>query len=98
MELSPIRASQILVELSSLLGNIGVEIIEAQLTYNKVLLLELDEDQTASKAKIRAEVTEEYMRLQQAKNTQTVAVEMMRGIKYFLKTAQEDRFYSKEQV
>lgn len=97
-DLLPMRASQILVELSSLLGNITNEISEAQIDFNQVLLSELDKDQTASKARIRAEVTEEYKRLITAKNTLLVAKEMIGGIKYYLRAAQEDMRYSGGQV
>lgn len=88
--MSPDRAAEILVELSALIGNILDEIQRREVAYNKLLLLSLEEEKSANKARIKAEVSEEYGNLRTAKNTYEVTKEMIRALKYLLRAKEEE--------
>lgn len=94
-QLFPERASQILVELSAILGNINSEILEREIAYNKRLLSCYEKESKANRAKILAETSEEYIALREAKNAEVCAVEMIRSLKYFLKVREEELRQSK---
>ena len=89
-EVTPERASQLLVQLSSLYGNVLEEIREADLEYALVLLRELEADQAASRAKIRAETTPEYSRKREARDFKEVSNTMIASLKYFLRSKEEE--------
>lgn len=88
--LQPTRAADILTELSALIGNILDEIQKREVAYNKILLLALDVEKSANKAKIQAEVSQEYQDFRTAKNTYEVVKEMIRALKYLLRAFEED--------
>lgn len=89
--LLPGRASEILVDLSALIGNILDRITETDMAYNKVLLNHYDSQKTANRAKIMAGTTKEYQEMKDARNAEKVAMELIRSLKYFLK-AKEDEY------
>ena len=89
-DLQPQRAAEILTELSALIGNILDEIQKREVAYNKVLLLSLEVEKSANKAKIQAEVSQEYQDFRTAKNTYEVAKEMIRALKYLLRAKEEE--------
>ena len=92
-DLFPARASELLMTLSALLGNVNDEIRDAEMAYNKVLLGFLDSNEKANRAKIRADISDENARRIEARNTKELAIELMRSLKYFLK-AREDEFHN----
>lgn len=79
--LSPSRAAEIATELSALLGNIAEEITDADMAYNLVYAFYLDQEGKANRAKIRAELTEEYRRKRRAHDLHMVTVEMVRSLR-----------------
>ena len=87
---TPDRASELISILSSLLGNANDDIERTQVAYNNVLLEVLDDEKTAVRAKIRAQVTPEYLEYQKAKNTKELVIEMMRGLKIVVKNKWEE--------
>ena len=89
-DLLPDRASALLVQLSALLGNINAEIREADMDYAMRLLSCLNSDETANRAKIRAETSPEYMRKREARDTKELALEMIRSLKYYLRAKEEE--------
>lgn len=88
--LLPARAAEILTEMSALLGNINEEITQRDIAYNKVLLDKLESEKSANKAKIMAGITPEYEAMRVARNTEKVAIEVIRSLKYFLRTQEEE--------
>lgn len=88
--LEPARASTILIEGSALLGNVNDFITKNDIAYNKVLLDYLDEEKTANRARIRANITPQYEEMRNARNTEKVLLEMLRGLKYYLKVKEEE--------
>lgn len=85
-ELTPAEAAEIVAELSSLMGNVNDEILARDREYNEKLLLILNqEDMKVNKAMIMVKVTSEYLNLETAKNLGQVVIEMIRGLKYYIK-------------
>lgn len=89
--LMPERASELLVQLAALLGNVNERILECDMSYNKVLLFWLENEAKANKAKIHAECTPEYRDKIEARNTKELTIELIRSLKYMLK-AKEDEY------
>ena len=88
--LTPDRASELCVKLTALIGNVADEIREADLDYARVLLTHLDGEDAANRAKIRAETSPEYQRKREARDTRELVIELVRSLKYLLRTAQEE--------
>lgn len=78
------------LELVGLLGNVNAEVTEAELAYAGVLLAAYRTEAAASRAKLAAETTPEYARVRVAKDTQRLAVEMLRVIKAVLRSTEEE--------
>ena len=89
-ELMPERASQLLLQASALLGNCAEEIREADAEYAHVLLVILDSEKKANRAKIRGEITPEYQRKREARDTREVLVEIIGSLKYFMRAQAEE--------
>jgi hypothetical protein len=84
--LTPDLTRESLVTLTALLGNVNDEQRQADHDYKVVLLKCLDADEAANRAKIRAEVSPEYQRAREAKDTETLVVEMIRSCKAYLRS------------
>lgn len=89
-EVPPSRAREMLVELTSLLGNCIVEVSDAEIAYTQVLARELDTEAKANRARIRAELAPEYRRLKEAKATQALVVELIRTLRAVLRSTEEE--------
>jgi hypothetical protein len=89
-DLPPSRAREILVQLSSLYGNCLDEVREADHAYAVVLLRFLDADEAATRAKIRAETSLEYLRKREADNTLRLVLESIRSLKVMLRSLEEE--------
>lgn len=89
-ELHPDHAAGLLTQLTALLGNINEEIRAADMEYAVVLLQHLDTEDSANRAKIRAETSAEYLRKREARDTKELALEMIRSLKYFLRCKEEE--------
>lgn len=84
-ETTPVQAAQWLATLSALVGNVLTEIREAEADYNGVYVGFLDSEGKANRAKIRAELSPEYRRLKEAKDTLTLVESMCSGLRYLVK-------------
>ena len=89
-EVVPSRAREVLMTLTSLLGNCNSEVARAESAYTQVLARELDAEKKANRARIRAELSPEYQARQDARNTQTLVVEMTRSLKVILRSIEEE--------
>lgn len=85
-DLPPQRAAEILTYLSSLYGNILDEVQRRQMKYNKRIMEIYDQEQKANRAKIKAETTKEYKKLLEARNADKLCQELIRSLKYYLKS------------
>lgn len=84
--LTPDLTRESLVRLTALLGNVHDEQRAADHEYKVVLLKCLDSDEAANRAKIRAEVSPEYQRAREAKDTAELVTEMIRSCKAYLRS------------
>lgn len=89
-DLPPDRASALLNRLTALMGNCNDEIREADAEYAAHLLACLDSEEAANRAKIRAETSAEYLRKREARDTKELVVELVRSLKYFLRSKEEE--------
>lgn len=89
-DLQPDRAAEILMKLTALFGNCADEIRAADSEYAVTLLHYLDTEAKANRARIRAEISPEYRRKQEARDMKELVVELSRSLKYFLKVKEEE--------
>jgi len=89
-ELQPERARALLTMLAALIGNCNAEIREADADYSAVLLRCLDSNEAANRARIRAECSPEYQRKREARDTKELVVELVRSLKYTLRSFEEE--------
>lgn len=88
--LLPDEAVELLKTLSSVYGNVLDEIQTKELAYNHILLAELDKEKTASKAKIKAEVSPEYQDFLKAKNTEKLLIKLLSSLKTFIRSKEQE--------
>ena len=89
-DLLPDRAAELLIKLSALMGNVLDEITQADAEYAVTLLHLLDTEKKANRARIRAEISAEFRRKQDARNTQKLVEELTRSLKYYLRAKQDE--------
>jgi len=89
-DLLPSRGAKLLTEATALLGNINDELRAADLEYKQILLASMKEHKAASRARIEAETSPQYVRRMEAQHTKELAVEMIHSLKAFLRTKQEE--------
>lgn len=89
-DLLPDRAAELLMKASALMGNVADEIRHADLAYAQVLLHELETSDKANHAKIRAEISPEYQRKREARDTRDLLTEMLRSLKYYLRAKADE--------
>lgn len=87
---TPEQARQWLMTLTALLGKVNDEQRIADHEYKLVLLGCLQGDEAANRAKIRAEVTPQFQRAQEAKDTAELVIEMIRSCKVFTRSLDEE--------
>ena len=88
-DLQPDRAAELLAKLSALIGNTNDEIREADCAYAVCLLGHLQQESTANRAKIHAEISPEYQRKREARDTKELVVELCRSLKYVIRSNEE---------
>lgn len=88
--LTPDMTRESLVILTALLGNVHDEQRAADHEYKLVLLGCLQGDEAANRARIRAEVTPQFQRAREAKDTADLVVEMIRSCKAYLRSLDEE--------
>lgn len=88
--LTPDLTRESLVTLTALMGNVNDEQRAADHEYKLVLLGCLQGDEAANRARIRAEVTPQYQRAREAKDTAALVIEMIRSCKAYLRSLDEE--------
>jgi len=89
-ELSPERARVLLAQLAALLGNCNDEIRKADAAYSDRLLRCLEDEKAANRARLRAETSDEFARRCAARDTKELVVELIRSLKYLLRSLEEE--------
>lgn len=88
--LTPDLTRESLVTLTALMGNVNDEQRAADHEYKLVLLSCLQSDEAANRARIRAEVTPQYQRAREAKDTRDLVIEMIRSCKAYLRSLDQE--------
>lgn len=88
--LSPKRATEILNELSALYGNVLDRAKETQMLFNKKLAEIMEDEKAATKARVKAETTDEYEAMLEAKNVEKLILELTRSLKYFIRVKEAE--------
>ena len=88
--LTPDLTRESLVTLTALLGNVQDEQRAADHEYKLVLLGALQTHDKANRARIAAEVTPQFQRAREAKDTADLVVEMIRSCKAYLRSLDEE--------
>lgn len=88
--LSPDLARESLVTLTALLGNVGDELRVADVDYKRVLLACFEQEQTANRAKLRADNSPEYGRAREAKDTHELVRQMIVSCRAYLRSLDEE--------
>lgn len=78
---TPIQAAQWQSTLGALVGNVLAEIREAEADYHIVFATLLDSEGKANRATIRAQMTPEWKRLREAKDTLKLVESMTAGLR-----------------
>lgn len=89
-DLLPDRASELLNQATALLGNCNDELRAADQEYKRILLHCLRTAEKANRAKIEAETSPQYARWQEARDVKDLTVEMIRSLKVFIRSKQEE--------
>lgn len=89
-DLQPERAAELLMKLTALIGNCADEIRQADSEYAVTLLRFLDSEAKANRAHIRAEISPEFRRKQEARDTKELVIELARSLKYFLRAKSDE--------
>jgi hypothetical protein len=83
-EVSPARASEMLMQATGLHARCVREATTRELVYNHVLNAYMSGDEAASRATIRAKASDEYAKWQQARDEAGICLEHVRSLKRFL--------------
>lgn len=89
-ELPPVRAREILVQLTAHYYACQQDAIKADHAYAVTLNKFLEADEAASRAKIRAETTLEYVEKRQAHATVKFVEEAIRSLKALMRSTEEE--------
>jgi hypothetical protein len=90
VDMTPDRASELLNHATALLGNCNDELREADAEYKRILLHCLRTAEKANRARIEAETSPQYARFREARDVKDLTVEMIRSLKVFIRSKQEE--------
>ena len=90
-DLSPVRASQILVELTALYFSVTTQLRESEFTYNVIEAAQTRiEDGIVARGKAKAKLTEEYKAWRTWRDTERTTLELIRSLKVYMRTQAEE--------
>ena len=90
-DLTADMASQILLKISSLYGNIVEIAIDAEMEYNRTYKDLTDEYEKVSEARAKAKASPEYERMLRLEGRLDVTRELIRSLKYLLKVKLDEK-------
>lgn len=89
-KLLPNRASEILVQLSALLGNVLEDEVKKEMVYNEKFSELKSEKDSVARAEVEAKATQEYADYRMAKYLKSVVESMISTLKYFLREKEKE--------
>ena len=96
-QLTPDLARESLVKLTALLGNVTVEQRHADHEYKLVLLGCMKGQKAASRARIEAETTPQYMRAREASDTARMLLTQIQSLKSYMRSLDEEMRFTPRQ-
>lgn len=93
--LTPDMTRESLVVLTALFGNVGDELRAAEHDYKVVLLAAYETEGKANRAKLVAEVTDEYGRYRAAKDMEALAEQMMISCRAYLRSLDSEMKFTR---
>lgn len=88
--MTPEMGRTALVSLTALLGNVNDELRAADVDYKRHLLTCFEQEQTANRAKLRAETSPVYARAREAKDTQELVKQLIVTCRAYLRSLDEE--------
>lgn len=89
-DVQPAVARAHLVTLTALMGNVNQEHREKDQAYRVILAMAYQAEETANRAKIRAECTKEYWDARAAKDLKDELIELIRSCKTYVRSVDEE--------
>jgi hypothetical protein len=90
-DLAPVRASQILVELTALYFTVTTELRESEFVYNQIEAAHTrSEDGIVNRGKAKAKLTEEYKAWRTWRDTERTMLELIRSLKKYMTVMSEE--------
>ena len=91
-DMQPLEASEKLIKLSALLGNVGDNLVKLERSYaqKKISYMQDNPKWPMSKVEIFAQDTDEYQDLRETKELQKSVVEACRALKVFIRVREEE--------
>ena len=89
-EVSPLRASEMLMQTTAIHAGYVREATRRELVYNHVLNAHMSGGEPANRATIRAKASDEYAAWQQARDEAGICLEHVRSLKKFLEHQREE--------
>ncbi len=89
-EVSPARASEMLMQATAIHAGYVREATQRELVYNHVLNAYMSGDEAAARATIRAKASDEYAAWQKARDEAGICLEHVRSLKKFLEHQREE--------
>jgi hypothetical protein len=93
--LQPDEAGRIIVELTSYMSNLNAKLLETQLAYNQKHLEIMEEVRSVAKSSLVAQTTQEWRDYQEVKGWIDVVREMIRGLKFYIRSNEDEYSLSK---
>lgn len=87
----PQRASEVMVELTSLLGSINKEVADREYWFNLKKMQLLKDSGVVGKATIEANASKEYQDWKEGLAYQKAVIDNIRSLKYYLRRAEEEQ-------
>lgn len=89
-DLPPARARELLVKLTALIGSCNDEIRRRDVAYALVLEGHLTTESKANRARMRAELSDEFNAKREARDVKELVVAMSQSLKYLIKSLSDE--------
>lgn len=87
-DMTPARASELLMKLTALIGNVRTELRKREFDYNQVELDAYRSEEAANRAKMLARTSSQFLAFREAQDTLKLADGLVASLKYHLRLAE----------